>query len=99
MQEKNASTTCLQRTPVTSFTSIDSAADADVCSLTGLVCKQHCMWGPSHLQEVSGLQAPKLHVSVFVVPHQAGVPDLHKAAGRGVGDARKDAQLKTSGQM
>mmetsp|Transcript_14265 Transcript_14265/g.30892 ORF Transcript_14265/g.30892 Transcript_14265/m.30892 type:complete len:386 (+) Transcript_14265:490-1647(+) len=36
--------------------------------------------GPQVLQQVSGLDAPKLHVCILVVPHQAGLPRLHKGA-------------------
>lgn len=32
-----------------------------------------------HLQQVSCLQSSKLHICVFVVPHQAGVTHLNKA--------------------
>ena len=33
---------------------------------------------PEVLQQVSGLQAPKLHVRILVVPHDARLPQLYK---------------------
>ena len=33
---------------------------------------------PQVLQQVSGLQAPKLHICILVVPHHARLPQLYK---------------------